>query len=250
MSRCFPLSAQRVRAATNRGWLGTALLLVALIGAGCTAPAATPAAARPAPVVATAEPATPPILPAAGATSTAEAMPGSTPTVAAAPAVTSTGEATPGAKPTGSASAISGAALVNVFQKPNFGRFLVDDKGMTLYLFTKDTPDTSNCYGSCAAAWPPLLTNGTPLAGPGVDATLLGATARTDGKTQVTYNHMPLYHFAKDKQAGDITGQGVGGVWFVVSPRGRGMTGPFKGTPRPGAPAPAANATPAATSGY
>ena len=106
----------------------------------------------------------------------------------------------------------------------NFGLFLVDDKGMTLYLYTKDTPNTSNCYDQCAAAWPPFLTNGAPLAGTGITPSLLGTTTRKDGKTQVTYNGNPLYYFAKDQKAGDITGQGVGGVWFVLSPRGAGMT--------------------------
>ena len=50
------------------------------------------------------------------------------------------------------------------------GTFLVDGKGMTLYLYTKDTPNTSNCYDKCATAWPPLLTTGAPVAGDGLDA--------------------------------------------------------------------------------
>ena len=117
----------------------------------------------------------------------------------------------------------------------NFGLFLVDDKGMTLYLYTKDTPNTSNCYDQCAAAWPPFLTNGAPLAGTGITPSLLGTTTRKDGKTQVTYNGNPLYYFAKDQKPGDIAGQGVGGVWFVLSPRGAGMTSskaPGQGTPQ------------------
>jgi predicted lipoprotein with Yx(FWY)xxD motif len=91
---------------------------------------------------------------------------------------------------------------------------------MTLYLFTKDTPKTSNCYDSCAAAWPPLLTDGAPTPGSGVDASLLGTTTRTDGSTQVTYNGWPLYYFANDKAAGDTTGEGIQNVWYVVTPEG------------------------------
>jgi plastocyanin len=53
-----------------------------------------------------------------------------------------------------------------------------------------------------------------------VNAALLGTVARKDGSLQVTYNKMPLYHFAKDKAAGDTIGQGVGSVWFVVAPTG------------------------------
>ena len=59
---------------------------------------------------------------------------------------------------------------------------------MTLYLFTKDTPNTSNCYDKCATAWPPLLTTGTAVGKEGVDVSKLGTTKRTDGSMQVTYN--------------------------------------------------------------
>jgi predicted lipoprotein with Yx(FWY)xxD motif len=115
---------------------------------------------------------------------------------------------------------VTGGASVQVGKNDQLGSFLVDDKGMTLYLFTKDTPNTSNCYDKCATAWPPLLTTGKAASGDGVDASKLGTTTRKDGATQVTYNGWPLYYYAKDKAAGDVTGQDVGGVWFVVSPAG------------------------------
>lgn len=115
---------------------------------------------------------------------------------------------------------VTGAATVSLSQTDELGSFLVDDKGMTLYLFTKDTPNTSNCYEKCATAWPPLFTNGDPVAGEGVDAALLGTTTRTDGAVQVTYNGWPLYYYEKDKAPGDVVGQNVGDVWFVVSPAG------------------------------
>ena len=114
----------------------------------------------------------------------------------------------------------SGPATVNVSQNATLGSFLVDSKGMTLYIYTTDTPNTSNCYGPCATAWPPLLTNGAPIAGTGVTASLLGTTTRTDGTTQVTYNGWPLYYFQTDKVAGDTTGENVQGVWFVITPEG------------------------------
>ncbi len=106
------------------------------------------------------------------------------------------------------------------------GSHLVDDKGMTLYIFTKDSPGTSTCYGKCAAAWPALLTAGAPQAGSGVDSSKFGTTTRTDGTTQVTYNGWPLYYFAKDANPGDTTGEGVGGVWFCVSPTGDAIKQP------------------------
>jgi predicted lipoprotein with Yx(FWY)xxD motif len=117
-------------------------------------------------------------------------------------------------------SAPGGAAVVNVGQSSALGSFLVDAKGMTLYLYTKDTPNTSNCYDSCAGYWPPLLTTGTPVAGAGVTASLLGTTKRTDGTEQVTYNGWPLYYYISDKAAGDTTGENVQNVWFVITPAG------------------------------
>src|SRR5215467_8867898 len=60
--------------------------------------------------------------------------------------------------------------------KTTLGRILVDSKGITLYDFPPDRGTTSVCYGACAALWPPVLTHGKPVAGPGVRASLLGTT--------------------------------------------------------------------------
>jgi predicted lipoprotein with Yx(FWY)xxD motif len=119
---------------------------------------------------------------------------------------------------------VTGGATVSLGKTDSLGSFLVDDKDMTLYLFTKDTSNTSNCYDKCATAWPPLLTKDKPVAGEGVDASKLGTTTRKDGTTQVTYNGWPLYYYQKDTASGDVTGQGVGSVWFVVSPAGDKIT--------------------------
>ena len=113
--------------------------------------------------------------------------------------------------------------MVDVANTPQLGSFLVDGSGMTLYLFTKDSPGTSTCYDKCATAWPPLLTSGAATAGSGVDANMFGTTSRTDGSVQVTYNGWPLYYYEKDKQPGDTTGQGVGSVWYVITPSGNAM---------------------------
>jgi len=86
---------------------------------------------------------------------------------------------------------VTGEAMIDLAENGELGSFLVDDKGMTLYLFTKDTPNTTVCYEKCAVAWPPLLTTGDAVAGEGVDASLLGTTERTDGTVQVTYNGWP-----------------------------------------------------------
>jgi predicted lipoprotein with Yx(FWY)xxD motif len=124
---------------------------------------------------------------------------------------------------TGTAVAASGSnAVVNV-RKTSLGNVLVASSGKTLYMFARDTSTKSTCSGSCATFWPPLITTGSPKAGPGVTAAKLGTTRRGDGKLQVTYNGHPLYFFANDKKAGQTGGEGVkafGAKWFVLSPAG------------------------------
>ena len=102
----------------------------------------------------------------------------------------------------------------------SLGKILVDDKGNTLYMYTKDTPGTTVCYDKCAIAWPPLLTKNKPQAGDGADASLLDTTTRKDGALQVTYKGLPLYYYEKDKAPGDVVGQDVGHVWYVMAPNG------------------------------
>ncbi len=107
---------------------------------------------------------------------------------------------------------------VFVRQDPTLGPFLTDPAGMTLYLFTKDTtPGESTCNDACAENWP-AFTADEPLNLPGgVEGTLTTIT-RADGSPQIAYNDIPLYYFANDQAPGDVTGQGVGDVWYVVAP--------------------------------
>jgi predicted lipoprotein with Yx(FWY)xxD motif len=122
-----------------------------------------------------------------------------------------------GSASTGTGSAESGEETVTTTTAA-LGTFLVDADGMTLYRFTKDSPGKSTCEGDCAAMWPAV--KGPAKAGSGVDASLLGTTQRNDGSTQATYKDAPLYYFGKDKSPGDVMGQGIGDVWWVISPQG------------------------------
>jgi predicted lipoprotein with Yx(FWY)xxD motif len=106
------------------------------------------------------------------------------------------------------------------------GKFLVDSKGRTLYLFVADTGTSSTCSGACAGAWPPLTTTQKPVAGSGVKASLLGTTKRGDGTTEVTYAGHPLYYYAGDTGAGQTTGQALsqfGAPWYVVAASGKAI---------------------------
>ena len=122
----------------------------------------------------------------------------------------------------GAPSTSAGAATVAATSS-KVGMILVDGNGRTLYLFQKDTPNQSACSGACVSAWPVDQSNGTPKAGNGVKASLLGTIKRTDGTTQVTYNKHPLYYYSGDSQAGQLNGQGLnafGALWYVVGPAG------------------------------
>ena len=57
-----------------------------------------------------------------------------------------------------------------------------------------------------------------------MDSALLGTTLRDDGTTQVTYNGWPLYYFVGDAAAGDVAGQNVNEIWFVLAPDGEYVT--------------------------
>jgi predicted lipoprotein with Yx(FWY)xxD motif len=114
-----------------------------------------------------------------------------------------------------------------MISKSSLGSILVGANGRTLCVFDKDQPNRSACSGACASAWPVDQTSGTPKAGSGVKASLLGAIKRSDGTTQVTYNHHPLYYYSGDTAAGQQNGQGInafGALWYVVSPNGNQMT--------------------------
>src|SRR4029078_12838770 len=102
--------------------------------------------------------------------------------------------------------AAAGSATVKT-RHGKLGTYLVDGKGRTLYLFEKDKTKKSTCSGSCATAWPPLLTTGKPKAAGKAKAAVLGTSQHSDGKTQVTYKGHPVYYFVQDKKAGDTKGQ-------------------------------------------
>ncbi|MRR57607.1 MAG: hypothetical protein EG824_05275 [Deltaproteobacteria bacterium] len=113
--------------------------------------------------------------------------------------------------------AVAGAAEVGTNTKEGLGSYLVDQKGMTLYVFKKDAADKSACMGPCVEKWPLFLTEKVQAKGD-LKPEDFGTITRDDGKKQTTYKKMPLYYFFKDAKPGDTNGQGVNNVWYVASP--------------------------------
>ena len=96
-------------------------------------------------------------------------------------------------------------------------------KRQAIYVFERDSPKLSRCYGACAKAWPPVYTRGRPVAGTGARKGLLGTTRRRDGRLQVTYAGKPLYYYVNEGP-GQVLCHNVdlnGGLWWVLGPNGR-----------------------------
>ena len=103
-----------------------------------------------------------------------------------------------------------------------FGVMLFDTRNQAIYLFDRESDGVPACYDECAAAWPPVLTDGTPQAAGQVRGDLLGTAPRSDGTTQVTYAGHPLYFYAHEGP-GQVLCHDVedyGGTWLVVTPEG------------------------------
>ena len=106
---------------------------------------------------------------------------------------------------------------VKVQQNDAVGKYLTDTEGMTLYWFKNDEPGKSSCAGACVGNWP-IYYRETVAAPEGVKQEDFGTITREDGEKQTTFRGYPLYYWVNDKKAGDTTGNGVKGVWFVVNP--------------------------------
>jgi len=115
---------------------------------------------------------------------------------------------------TGPMPAVAQAAMPAKVADTAKGKALVDGKGMTLYVFDRDSAGKSACNGPCATNWPPLMASG--------DAKASGdwsVVTRDDGAKQWAYKGKPLYTWARDTKPGDTTGDGVNNnTWHIATP--------------------------------
>lgn len=122
-------------------------------------------------------------------------------------------------QPTQAQTDIAPANSLQLLKNEKAGDYLADPQGKALYYFKNDEAGKSNCSGDCLSNWP-AFTQGdfTVPEGKGMDKKDFDTITREDnGEKQVTYKGFPLYYFAKDQQEGDVNGQGVKDVWFVVN---------------------------------
>jgi predicted lipoprotein with Yx(FWY)xxD motif len=94
---------------------------------------------------------------------------------------------------------------------------LTTNKGFMLYYYTKDNMLASNCTGSCAQSWPPLL---APQGMMSVNSSLplpkMLSVHKTANGNQVFYDGHALYTYTGDMQPGQFTGRGSGNAWYLV----------------------------------
>ena len=130
---------------------------------------------------------------------------------------------------TGSSDGGSGPAVLSTADS-DLGTVVVDGSGRTVYVFDKDTAGSgeSACSGDCLEKWPAVTADS---GSPEVDGVTgdVAAITRDDGTAHLTLDGRPLYTYAGDGDPGDVNGQGVGGVWWVVAPDGAAI----KATPPP-----------------
>jgi predicted lipoprotein with Yx(FWY)xxD motif len=103
----------------------------------------------------------------------------------------------------------------------SLGSVLVSSSGRTFYALTTDTMTHSSCTGVCAQVWPPVLVGSGWKAAAGLDRSQFSTIDRGDGTRQLVAGQWPLYTFSGDTKAGDVNGEGSGGVWFAVGVDGK-----------------------------
>ncbi len=106
---------------------------------------------------------------------------------------------------------------VTVSTNPTLGNYLVDENGMALYWFTQDSVGKSACSGDCLKAWPAFSVDSLVVPS-ALNPADFGTITRDDGTKQETFRGYPLYYWFKDTKRGDVTGQDVEKVWYVIDP--------------------------------
>jgi predicted lipoprotein with Yx(FWY)xxD motif len=160
-----------------------------------------------------------PVLAGAAAVLTACGSSSPSTTTPSTPAPTSTAPASSSSNP-------SGTVTIST-RSTSIGTVLVNAQGRTLYWFAIDTPTKSNCNGSCATYWPPVIGKAVAASGTTLPKGF-GTITRSNGSTQATYDGHPLYTYVADTAAGMTGGNDKnlsGGLWWAMTPTGAKATG-------------------------
>lgn len=128
------------------------------------------------------------------------------------------------ATPVSGTDAPSGTATpltsITIATDTTLGAYLADGNGRPLYIFANDTGTTSTCDTTCQQEWQPVIVNGVPALMTGVSTSLIGTSVMANGQTQLTIGGHPVYYHVSDTMSGELSGQGMGNAWFLISPTG------------------------------
>jgi predicted lipoprotein with Yx(FWY)xxD motif len=112
------------------------------------------------------------------------------------------------------------STAIHLDSNQQVGKHLVDKDGRSLYYFSNDADGLSNCTGGCLTTWPIYYTDSASTTySSELSATDFKTITTAGGTKQTTYKGWPLYYYAPGgtaEAAGQTTGEGVGGVWFVA----------------------------------
>lgn len=129
------------------------------------------------------------------------------------------------------------APVLTVGEDPDWGQYLADSQGMSLYVYAMDEGGESACTSEkCMENWPPYTVEGDVTVAEGVNANFAGTYERPDGSIQATYNGWPLYYNERDEEQGDIRGQALGDVFHLMSPDGNAIVEMASATESPDEP--------------
>ncbi|SFD35450.1 Secreted repeat of unknown function [Bacillus sp. OV194] len=106
---------------------------------------------------------------------------------------------------------------LKLMEKKPIGKYLADEKGMTLYYFKKDQPGLSNCKDDCLNKWPVFYEENLDIPEGFNKSDFETITRQDTNEQQTTFKGYPLYYFVKDKAKGDVNGQGVMDVWYTLN---------------------------------
>jgi len=133
---------------------------------------------------------------------------------------------------------VTGPLHVQVAHSQRYGDYLTNGKGLALYVGVipgksadangNGSKPVATCTATCLHLWPAASTDGSPVAGKGVQPGKLSTVKGPDNSTQVSYAGWPLYYFAADVAKGDTRGQGIkppvgaalGAAWYLIAPDG------------------------------